>query len=138
MEKEREGKAACKSGKITWTPACPILAAVTPKASKREQANNKKWKQIRKQQLEEFFGQGPQVTAPSKEGTPINAVLQRRARGLDHDKGKRGETNSSLDKATKMTKPKKQQQPVDTREVHEAKKKPSKEQAEIKQPRIGR
>ena len=122
MEKERAGKAACKSGKITWTPACPILAAVTPKASKREQANNKKWKQIRKQQLEEFFGQGPQVTAPSKEGTPIDVILQRRERNSDHDKGKRGETTSLLDKTTKTTKPKKQQQTVDTRAVQEAKK----------------
>ncbi len=72
--------------------------------------------------MEKYFGQGPQVTAPSKEGTPIDAVLHRRERGPDHDEGKRRETTSSLDKATKTTKPKKQQQTVDTREVQEAKK----------------
>ncbi len=93
--KEGEGKAVRKSDEITETPARPISAAVTPKASEREQANTKKLKQIRKQQLEEYFGQGPRVMAPSKEGTPIDAVLQCRERGLDHDEGKRGETTSS-------------------------------------------
>jgi hypothetical protein len=105
--KEGEGKAVRKSDEITETPARPISAAVTPKASEREQANTKKSKQIRKQQLEEYFGQGPRVTAPSKEGTPIDAVLQRRERGLNHDEGKRGETTSSSDKATKTIKSKK-------------------------------
>ena len=57
--KEREEKAVCKSDKIARTPARPTLAAVTPKANKQEQANTKKLKQIRKQQLEEYFGQGP-------------------------------------------------------------------------------
>ncbi len=57
--KEGEGKAVCKSDEITETPARLILSAVTPKASKREQANTKKLKQIRKQHLEEYFGQGP-------------------------------------------------------------------------------
>ena len=122
MEKEREGKAACKSNEIMGTPARQILAAATPKASEGEQANIKKSKQIGKQQLEEYFGQGPQVTASSKGGTLIDAVLQRRERGLDHDEGKRGKTTSSSDKATKTTKSTKQQQTVDTREVQEAKK----------------
>ena len=54
-----EEKAVCKSDKIARTPARPTLAAVTPKANKQEQANTKKLKQIRKQQLEEYFGQGP-------------------------------------------------------------------------------
>ncbi len=45
--------------------------------------------------------------ALSKEGTLIDAVLQRRERGPDHDEGKRRETTLSLDKATKTTKPKK-------------------------------
>ncbi len=62
------------------------------------------------------------MTAPSKEGTPIDAVLQRRGRGLDHNEGKRGETTLSSDKAMKTIKSKKQQQTVDTREVQEAKK----------------
>ncbi len=57
--KEGEGKVVRKSDEITETPARPILAAVTPKASEREQANTKKLKQIRKQQLEEYFSQGP-------------------------------------------------------------------------------
>ena len=72
--------------------------------------------------MEDFFGQGPQVTTPSKERTPVDAVLQLRERGLDHNEGKRGETTSLSDKATKTTKSKKQQQTVDTREVQEAKK----------------
>ena len=57
--KEGEGKAVCKSNEIMGTPLRPVLVAVTPKASKREKANTKKSKQIRKQQLKEFFGQGP-------------------------------------------------------------------------------
>jgi hypothetical protein len=35
--KEGEGKAVRKSNEITGTPAHPITAAVTPKASEREQ-----------------------------------------------------------------------------------------------------
>ncbi len=50
--KEGEGEAVRKSDEITGTPARPITVAVTPKASEREQANIKKSRQIRKQQLE--------------------------------------------------------------------------------------
>ena len=57
--KEGEGEAVRKSDKITGTPARLPSAAVTLKASEREQANTKKLKQIRKQQLKEYFGQGP-------------------------------------------------------------------------------
>ncbi len=56
--KEGEGKAVRKSNEITGTPARPISAAVTPKASEQEQANTKKSKQIRKQQLEEYLVRG--------------------------------------------------------------------------------
>ena len=62
------------------------------------------------------------MTAPSREGTLINAVLQRKERGPDHNKGKRGKTNSASDKATKMTQSKKQQQTVNSGKVQEAKK----------------
>ncbi len=100
--KEGEGKAVRKSDEITGTPARPITAAVTPKASEREQANTKKSRQIRKQQLEKFFGRGPRVMALSKEGTPIDAVLQRRERGPDHNERKRRETISPSDKAQRQ------------------------------------
>ncbi len=53
---------------------------VTPstKMREREQANAKKIKQGKKKGLEEFFGQGKWVSAPSQEGTPINAIVQQR------------------------------------------------------------
>ena len=72
--------------------------------------------------MEEYFGQGPQVTASSREVTPIDAVLQRRKRGLDCNEGKRGESNSVLNKATKTTKSKKQHQTLNIGEVQETKK----------------
>jgi hypothetical protein len=62
------------------------------------------------------------VTTPSREGTPIDAVLQRRERGSNHKEGKRGETDLALVKGMNMTKSKKQQQTVDTEEVQENKK----------------
>ncbi len=72
-----EGKAARKSDKITKTPTCNPSAEVTPsmKVSEREQAETKKVKQVRKKELEEYFGKGPHVQALLREGTPINAVL---------------------------------------------------------------
>jgi hypothetical protein len=45
------------------------------KVSEREQAETKKVKQVRKKELEEYFGKGPHVQALLREGTPINAVL---------------------------------------------------------------
>jgi hypothetical protein len=72
--------------------------------------------------LEKYFGQGPRVIAPLREGTPINAVLQRRERSLDHNEGGRGESNLTSNKATKKTKSKKQHQTADTGEVQDAKK----------------
>jgi hypothetical protein len=46
--------------------------------SEREQVNAKKIKQGKKKGLEDFFGQGPRVSAPSREGTPLDAVVQQR------------------------------------------------------------
>ncbi len=62
---------------------------VTPstKMSKREQANAKKIKQGKKKGLEDFFGQGPRVSAPSREGTPINALVQQRENRSNDGKG---------------------------------------------------
>ncbi len=64
MMKEGEGKVVRKSDKITGTPAHTPSAVVTLKASEREQANTKKLKQIRKQQLEEYFCWNPQRRVP--------------------------------------------------------------------------
>jgi hypothetical protein len=59
------------------------------KVGEREQAEAKKVKQVRKKELEEYFGKGPRVQAPLREGTPINAVLQRREKGRpNHGEGK--------------------------------------------------
>jgi hypothetical protein len=75
-----EGKAARKSNKIAATPTRGPSAEVTPrlKVNEREQAQATKIKQARKKGLEDFFGQGPHVPAPSWEGTPIDAVVKRR------------------------------------------------------------
>ncbi len=86
-----EGKVARKSGEITQTPTRNPSAAVTPsmKVSKREQAEAKKVKQIRRKELEAYFGKGPCVQAPPREGTPINTVLKQRGKGHpDHGEGK--------------------------------------------------
>ncbi len=96
---------ACKSGKITKTPMRNPSAEVTPsmKVSEREQAEAKKVKQVRKKELEEYFGKGPRVQAPSREGTPINTVLQQREKGRpDHGEGKERPTKlAPLKGATK-------------------------------------
>ncbi len=78
MMQAGEGKAAHKSDEITKTPTRNPSAEVTPcmKVSEREQVEAKKVKQVRKKELEEYFGKRPCVQAPSREGTPINAVLQ--------------------------------------------------------------
>jgi hypothetical protein len=51
-------------------------AVVTPsmKVCKREQAEAKKVKQIRKKEVEAYFGKGPRVQAPPREGILIDAV----------------------------------------------------------------
>ncbi len=54
---------------------------VTPaskKASKREQSAAKKFRQVRKNGLLQYFEDGLHVQSPSMEGTPINAVKMRR------------------------------------------------------------
>ncbi len=90
MMQAEEGKAACKSNKITQTPMRNPSAAVTPsmKVSKRKQAEAKKVKQIGKKELEAYFGKGPRVQAPPREGTPIDAVLKQREGRLNHGEGK--------------------------------------------------
>jgi hypothetical protein len=91
MMQAGEGKAACKSNKITKTPTRNPSVEVTPsmKVSEREQAEAKKVDQVRKKELEEYFGKGPHVQAPSRECTLINAVLQQREKGCpNHGEGK--------------------------------------------------
>jgi hypothetical protein len=88
-----KGKAACKSNKIAATLTQGPSAEVTPrlKVNEREQAQAKKIKQARKKGLEDFFGQGPRVPAPSWEGTPINAVDKQRGdenKAVDQKEGK--------------------------------------------------
>jgi hypothetical protein len=88
-----QGKAALKSNKITATPSRGPSAEVTPclKVNEREQAQTKKVKQARKKGLEDFFGQGPRVPAPSQEGTPIDAVVKQRGdenKAIDQKEGK--------------------------------------------------
>jgi hypothetical protein len=85
-----EGKSARKSDKIAETPMQDPAAEVTPsmKISQRDQAKAKKTKQGKKKRLADFFGQGPCVPAPPREGTPIDAVIQRREnRGTDRKEG---------------------------------------------------
>ncbi len=94
MQAEK-GKAAHKSNKITQTLTRNPSVAVTPstKVSKREQAEAKKVKQIRKTELEAYFGKGPRVQAPLREGTTIDAVLQQRGKGCpNHGEGKERST----------------------------------------------
>ncbi len=62
----------------TLTQGPFAVVAPSTKASQREQANTKKTKQVKRKGLEAFFGQGPRVPGPSREGTPIDAVIQRR------------------------------------------------------------
>ncbi len=78
MMQEGGGKLSHKSDEIAKTPTQGSSAVVTPstKISKREQAQAKKIKQGKKKGLADFFGQGPRVPVPSREGTPINAVIQ--------------------------------------------------------------
>ncbi len=78
-----------KSNKIAATPTLGLSAVVTPstKMREREQANTKKIKQGKKKGLEDFFGQGPRVSAPLWEGTPFKAVVQQRENRSNDGKG---------------------------------------------------
>jgi hypothetical protein len=75
-----KGELARKSNKIAQTPAWDVSAEVTASAknSEKEQAHHKKSKQEKKKELAKFFGQGPPVPAPSREGTPIDIVVNKR------------------------------------------------------------
>jgi hypothetical protein len=66
---------------------------VTPslKADEREQAQAKK---IKKKGPEEFFGKGLRVQPPSREGTPIDAVVKRRGNKNKANDRKEGEGKS--------------------------------------------
>ncbi len=72
------GKSARKSDEIAETPMQDPAAEVTPsmKIRQRDQAKAKKTKQGKKKRLANFFGQGPCVPAPPREGTPIDAVIR--------------------------------------------------------------
>ncbi len=88
-----KGKAACKCDEIAATPTWGKSVEVTPclKANKREQAQAKK---IKKKGLEEFFGKGPRVQPPSREGTRINVVVKRRGNKNKANDCKEGEGKS--------------------------------------------
>jgi hypothetical protein len=119
MMQAREGKVACKSNKITKTPMHNPSAEVTPsmKVGEKEQAEAKKVKQVRKKELEEYFGKGPRVQAPSREGTPIDAVLQRREIGRpNHIEGKERPTKLLLLKGVTKAKVQMPQQMEDNGE----------------------
>jgi hypothetical protein len=79
-EAASRGKAR-KSDDITNTPIRGQAPATTPNKKKtggREQGSAKKSRQGRRKGLLEFFGGGPQVKAPSTDGTPIETVKNRR------------------------------------------------------------
>ncbi len=83
----REGKAARKCDEIASTPTRGKSAELTPnlKATEQEQAQAKK---IKKKGLEEFFGKGPRVQPPSREGTSIDVVVKKRGnknKANDHE-----------------------------------------------------
>jgi hypothetical protein len=103
---EGRGKSSCKSEMIAMTLTQGSFAVVTPstKASKKEQANAKKIKQVKKKGLDTFFGQGPQVPGPSQEGTPINAVVQQRENRSTDVKGGDNPHLPQLASLTRLTK----------------------------------
>ncbi len=85
------GKSARKSNKIAETPAQGPSAEVTlsMRISEREWAKAKKIEQGKKKGLANIFGQGPRLPALPREGTPIDAVVQRREnRGTNYKEGK--------------------------------------------------
>ena len=87
MEKEQSktklGKdQACKSKEIASTPArgSKGTGTVTPsnqRSSEREQQYSKKKQEKQKQTMDQYFRGGERVKPPSKEGTPIQLILQR-------------------------------------------------------------
>ncbi len=81
------GKASQKSDNITGMPGRNRMTEVTPntkQTSKREQDSAEKSKKDKKNDLLKYFGDGARVPAPTSEGTPIDAVTQRRE---SRDKG---------------------------------------------------
>ena len=80
MTQDHEGKSSRKSDEIAMTPTRGTAAEVTPRQNntEREQGNAKKSKQSRKKGLQDYFGAGARVPAPSLDGTPTDAAVQRR------------------------------------------------------------
>lgn len=80
MTQDNEGKSSRKSDEIATTPTRGTAAEVTPRPphTEREQGNAKKSKQSRKKGLQDYFGAGVRVPAPSLDGTPTDAAVQRR------------------------------------------------------------
>ncbi len=111
MMPTKVGKEAWKINNITGMPKRNKTTAVTPNAkqiSERERDNVKKSKRERKNNLLKYFGKGVRVPAPTKAGTPINAVLQQREsreKGNDtHDEAGeegRGAKKQNLRKSSK-------------------------------------
>jgi hypothetical protein len=116
------GKAAQKRDDITGTPGRNRMTEVTPntkQTSKREQDSAKKSKKDKKNDLLKYFGNGARVPAPTREGTPIDAVTQcRESRDKGNDTSNRardgvGEKNKlALRKSGKST-PSKASKPED-------------------------
>ncbi len=112
MMQEDGGELSRKSDKIMKTPMRGSSAVVTPstKISKREQAQAKKIKQGKKKGLADFFGQGPRVPAPLREGTLINAVIQQRENRIaNYEVGDKSHPTKlvSLNRSTKVNATKK-------------------------------
>ena len=96
MTQDNEGKSSRKSDEIATTPTRGTAAEVTPRPThtEREQGNAKKSKQSRKKGLQDYFGAGVRVPAPSLDGTPTDAAVQRR-RGGDNS-GTRNNNSDQL------------------------------------------
>jgi hypothetical protein len=108
-EAEPRGKSACKSNNITRTLLRGQALAITPnakKASKREQSLAKKSRKMRQKGLLEYFGDSPQVQAPSTEGMPIEAVKNRREKNGTDSNLTKEKDSSKQNKAIRREKSK--------------------------------
>ncbi len=90
------GKGGRKSDDITATSMRMPVTPNKKQQCKRKQVAPKKFQTATKKGLEDYFGKGKRAPAPSTEGNPISAVVQRRTKHSDTHQGMGGNGNGSF------------------------------------------
>ncbi len=77
-DRTKRGKGTCKSANITATLMRVEVTLNGKQGREREQEAPKKSRGIVKKGLDDYFGKGKRIPAPSTKGGPVTTVVQRR------------------------------------------------------------